>query len=186
MQGKLRISIILLLMVTTMFVTITFCDRETFTFQKIVNVTDVFSLLFNGLLVYYIGTTFVRANDKNKAIREFYMKEILTFIELSRFKLEEIKGTNNDFVYSETTISIQELRDNIQYLSLLNENLLNNNKVIRKNFELLTQKFAAVDLAVNSGRGASSQSLLELFQSDFSILTGEINTFFAQILKEVS
>lgn len=186
MQSNSSIVRTIVIVVATILATILFYEYLPVTYSNTIAINDIIGLLFNATLVYYIGATFVRSNDKNKSIREFYLREAIGLIETTKRSFDEIKGVENNFANSDTTLIIQSMRDQIEYLLILNENLLNNNRHTKELLNGISTKYADLDLSVNSGRGTDSPLMLDMLRAEFSLSVTNINTDFAKVLKTIS
>lgn len=186
MQNKLRISITLLLMVATSVATILCLNFLSVKYENTLNLSDLFSLVVSGLLAYYIGTTFVRNNEKQKNTRDYFIKEILKLIDDSKINFLEIKGLDENFQNNRTTTLIQSLRDRIEFLKILNLNFFKEENEIGKTLDLISTKFASVDLLVNSGHGTSDINELEDIRFKYEDCCNDILNDFASIFKNVS
>lgn len=189
MLNKLRVLIILLIMVATSVVTILCLNLFKIEYENKINLSDLFSLLVSGLLAYYIGTTFVRSNEKQKNTRDYFIKEMLELINDSKIKFLEIKGLGENFQNDRTTLLIQSLRDRIEFLKILNFNFFNEENEeneIEKILDLISSKIASIDLLVNSGYGISDINVLEEIWFKYEDSCNDIMNDFASIFKKVS
>jgi hypothetical protein len=114
------------------------------------------------------------------------LREAIGLIETTKRSFDEIKGVENNFANSDTTLIIQSMRDQIEYLLILNENLLNNNRHTKELLNGISTKYADLDLSVNSGRGTDSPLMLDMLRAEFSLSVTNINTDFAKVLKTIS
>ncbi|HFK5511251.1 hypothetical protein [Elizabethkingia anophelis] len=132
------------------------------TFKNEIDYKDLISLLINGIFLFYITRFFHKKDDQNRKEKDLLIQELLDLRKLIKLEYNNLKSI--DFPISQSSLTINSLRDNVQSVKdiiLLSEFGESYTDKIDTEFRCIQSNLRSIERIINPGNYMNNSILQE-------------------------